>query len=332
MLKLFLSKKFIIALLILVGIVGGKFFQDLRKAPNQLTVVKRGDIKEELTLSGKIEAEDRAVLRFEIAGRVNWVGVKTGDWIGAGQTVATLEKEKLEANLRQAWQDFTAAKAKSDKYYDSHKDSSESYDEKIERTALDATQNKAYDNVRIAQENLKGAVLTSPISGLVISVDPSIAGVNVTPVNASYEIINPSSLYLKVTADQTEIGSLSEGQKGTIIFDAYPEEKIIGEIENISFPPDTDETGTVYDIKVIFLNTSNNDYKYRLGMTADVDFVLQGKTNTIIIPTRMIKSDGKGKFVLVGKEKRKTYIKTGIENGQDSEITSGLKEGDVIYD
>ncbi|MBI4089681.1 MAG: HlyD family efflux transporter periplasmic adaptor subunit, partial [Candidatus Levybacteria bacterium] len=229
--------------------------------------------------------------------------------IGAGQTVATLEKEKLEANLRQAWQDFTAAKAKSDKYYDSHKDSSESY-----------------------QENLKGAVLTSPISGLVISVDPSIAGVNVTPVNASYEIINPSSLYLKVTADQTEIGSLSEGQKGTIIFDAYPEEKIIGEIENISFPPDTDETGTVYDIKVIFLNTSNNDYKYRLGMTADVDFVLQGKTNTIIIPTRMIKSDGKGKFVLVGKEKRKTYIKTGIENGQDSEITSGLKEGDVIYD
>jgi len=334
MLKFFRSKKFIlIAIVVAIILIGSKFFLDSKKTPQNFTVVKRGDIKEELTLSGKIDAEDHVTLNFGIAGKVDWVGVRQGDWVKKGQAIATLEKETLEAALRQAWQTFTAAKAASDKYYSGNNvGTGESYDQKIERTTLDATQNKAYDSIRIAQENLKAAVLYSPIEGLVVAAEPSLAGVNITSLNSDYEIVNPSTIYIKVNADQTEVGSLKKGQGGTIIFDSYPNEQMTGEVNNISFAPTKDETGTVYSVKVALNNVNNKNYKYRLGMTADVNFVIKEKNNALMIPIKYVNSDEKGKFVLVGKDKKKKYVKTGIESSQDVEITKGLSEGEAVYD
>lgn len=327
-------KKWLIVLIILIGIgfyVKQSFFNP--KNGSQSTIVKRDSIKQQLTLSGEIEAEEDAVLQFQTLGLVNWVGVKEGDWVLKNQSIASLEKERLEAALRQAWQDFTAARAGSDKYYNGNHPAAESYDQRIERTALDATQNKAYDNVRIAQENLKYAVLYSPIDGLVVSAYPNHAGVNLSALSpAKYEIVNPETIYLKVTADQTEVIDLKEGKSGSIVFDAYPEEKRTGTIKSISFTPNTDETGTVYTVKVLLTNLNNSDYKYRIGMTGDVDFILKEKDNVLVIPLTFLESDNKGKYVLVGKEKKKTYVKTGIENEQDVEITEGLIEGDTVYD
>lgn len=333
--KFIFGKKKIISILLIIAIVffAGKYFLvDSKKTTSNFTSVKKGDIKEELTLSGKIDVQDHEVLNFGIAGKVNWVGVKEGDWVKEGQAIATLDKETLEAALRQAWQTFTAAKAASDQYYDGRTGTSESYDQKVTRTALDATQNRAYDSIRIAQENLKSAVLTSPIEGLVVAAEPSIAGVNIASLNSGYEIVNPSTIYLKVTADQTEVGGVKVGQTGTIIFDSYPEEKAQGNVSNISFAPTKDETGTVYDVKVTLDNVNDKDYKYRLGMTADINFVTKEKNNVLIIPANFVNTDNKGKFVLVGKDRKKIYIKTGIENGLDVEVTEGLSESDVVYD
>jgi membrane fusion protein, multidrug efflux system len=332
--KFFTKKKIIIALtLIAVFIIGGIFFGSSKKTVQNFTLVKKGYIKQELTLSGQVYAQDHAVLTFAIPGKINWIGVKEGDWVKKNQAIATLDMEVLNAALRQAWQNFTAAQATSDKYYDGRDpNKAESYDQKIERTALDTTKNNAYDNVRIAQENLKSATLLSPIEGLVVDVNPDLPGVNVSALNSDYEIVNPSTVFLKVTADQTEVGSINVKQSGSIVFDSYPEEQVVGKISDISFTPDKNETGTVYDVKVTLWNIDNSGYKYKLGMTADVNFIIKENKNTLIIPSGYINSDQKGKFVLVGKEKKKTYIKTGIENDQNTEVTSGLSEGEVIYD
>jgi RND family efflux transporter MFP subunit len=333
--RLFSTRKRVIWTLVLIAIIilGKIFLFGPKNAVSTSAVVKRGDIKQELTLSGQIEAQDHVILSFAIPGRVNWVGVKEGDWVKKNQAVASLDTEVLNAALRQAWQGFTAAKATSDKYYDGRDpNKAESYDQKIERTTLDTAKNNAYDNVRIAQENLKNAYLYSPIEGLATNVSPNLAGVNVSALNSGYEIVNPSTVYVKVTADQTEVGSVKEGQIGTIIFDSYPEQQITGTIKEISFAPDSNESGTVYDIKVILSNIDDSSYKYRLGMTADVNFVTKEDKNVLIIPSEYVKSDNNGKYVLVGQNRKKTYIKTSVENDVNTEVTKGLLEGDVIYD
>jgi membrane fusion protein, multidrug efflux system len=329
----FKKKKVIIPLILLIiFFVWRGFSINSKKTASDFAVAKLADIKEELTLSGKISAQDYVTLNFKTPGKVDWVGVKEGDWVKKGQAIASLKKDVLEAALRQAWQSFTAAKAASDKYYDGRKGKNEeSYDEKITRTALDATQNIAYDNTRIAQDNLDSAVLYSPFEGLVISADPEVAGENVAGLNSGYEIVNPSTIYLKVTADQTEVGSLRKGEVGTIIFDSYLEEQTKGTVENISFTPSKDESGTAYDVKVTLDNVSDKDYKYRLGMTADINFIINEKKNVIVIPLSYVNSDDNGKYVLVGDDKKKTYVTTGVENEQSVEITKGLTEGQTVY-
>jgi RND family efflux transporter MFP subunit len=331
--RFFTKKKIIlfITIVVLFFIVKSIFFSP--KNASVFTTVKKGDIKEELTLSGQINAEDHVILSFGTPGKTIWVGIKEGDWVKKGQEIAALDTEVLAAALRQAWQSFTAAKAASDKYYDGRDpNKAESYDQKIERTTLDTAKNNAYDNVRIAQENLKNADIYSPIAGLATNVSPNLAGVNVSALNSSYEIVNPSTIYVKVTADQTEVGSVKEGQIGTIIFDSYPDQQITGTIKEISFAPDSNESGTVYDIKVVLSNVDNSSYKYRLGMTADVGFVIKEDKNVLIVPSEYVKSDNNGKYVLVGQNKKKTYIKTAIENDTNTEVKKGLLEGDVIYD
>jgi|WetSurMetagenome_2_1015567.scaffolds.fasta_scaffold01318_18 membrane fusion protein, macrolide-specific efflux system len=333
--KLFSTKKraAITLLIIIIFFAGKHFLVDSKKTVSNHALVKRGDIKEELTLSGQIDAQDHAVLVFGVPGKIYRIGAKEGDWIKKGQEIAALDAEVLNAALREAWQNFTAASAASEKYYDGRDpNKAESYDQKIERTAIDTAKNNAYDNVRIAQKNLESAVLYSPIDGLVIDVNPDIAGVNVSAMNSNYEIVNPSTLFLKVTADQTEVGSIKKGKTGSIVFDSYPEEQVVGKIKDISFTPDRNETGTVYDVKVMLPNIDNSNYKYRLGMTADVNFVMKEAKNILIIPSSYIKPDGNKKYVLLGKDKKKTYVEIGIENDQDTEIKKGLSEGDMVYD
>jgi RND family efflux transporter MFP subunit len=333
--KFFLKrKKILLTLLVIVVFFLGKYLLiDSKKTVSNFVAVRRGDIKEELTLSGQVEADDHIVLNFRTPGKVNLVAVKEDDWVKKGQIIAALDTQILDAALRQTWQNFTAAKAASDKFYDGRDpNKAESYDEKIQRTSLDAAQNVAYDNTRIAQENLDSATLYSPIDGLIIGADPSVAGVNVVGTNLGYEIVNPSTIYLKVTADQTEVGSIKKDQVGEIVFDSYPDEQITGRVKDISFTPDKNETGTVYDIKVSLNGSDNKDYKYKLGMTADITFIIKENKNALILPSQYVNSDDKGKFVLVGEDKKKQYVKTGIEGTADIEVTSGLVEGEAVYD
>lgn len=319
-----------IALFLLLFFTVGRGILFPQAAVLKSYTIKEGNLQQELTLSGKIDAQEHAVLQFQTGGKLAWVGVKEGDSVSKDQMIAYLEKEKLQAVLRQAQQDFTAAKAEHEKYYDGHNDEPETFDEKIERTALDAKQNKAYDSLRIAEENVKDATIYSPYNGLVIRVDP-VQGTNIyTPSQAQFEIVNPETIYFSVNADQSDVVSLKEGQRGVIYFDSYPDEKITGTINGISFTPSKDETGTTYEVK-ISINLSEIN-KYRLGMTGDITFVTKEKNHTLFLPSDYVKSDEKGKFVIAGKDKQKIYVKTGMETDTDIEIINGLSKGETVYD
>ncbi|RJQ38839.1 efflux RND transporter periplasmic adaptor subunit [Candidatus Microgenomates bacterium] len=331
--KIIKTKKFIFGFIFfaLITLLIGKFTFFSNNSKTESAAVKKGDLFQELILSGKIDADEHVVLQFQSAGSLSWVGIKEGDYVQNGQAIASLDQQKLEASLRKAWSDFTAAKAESEKIYDQLKGvTSETFDQKISRTAVDAAQNKAYDDTRLIEQDLKNAVIYSPISGVVVNASPSIPGVNISASNlGKYEIVNPNTIFFDVNADQTEIINLKEGMPASIVFDSYPDEKIKGTIKSISFVPKTDETGTVYQIKVSLFGTINN--KYKMGMTGDATFVTGRKKDVLYIPIKFVKADEKGKYVF-GKNKEKKYVTTGLETEENIEITKGLSKGEVIYD
>lgn len=67
-------------------------------------------------------------------------------------------------------------------------------------------------------------------------------------------------------------------------------------------------------------------------MSGDATFIIHEKENALYVPSKFIKSDEKGSYVLFGKNKEKRYIKTGLETDESIEITQGVNEGDIVYD
>jgi len=144
-------------------------------------------------------------------------------------------------------------------------------------------------------------------------------------------VVNPRTIYFNVTADQTEVVDLKRETRGKIVFDAYPEEEVSGEVIDVSFTPRVDEIGTVYDVRVS-LNKDNLQFKYLLGMTGDITVVTQEKKNVLLLPLEFVKTDEKGRYVYIDSQKReKKYVEVGIEGEEVIEL-KGIEEGTMVYD
>lgn len=331
----FLKKRWWMVVIILL-IIGFIFYQQtvLTKGKKETSYkVKRETLKEELSLSGKIDAEEKVTLRFQTSGRLSWVGVKEGDYVKKYQAIATLDQREVQKNLEKALRDYAKER------WDFEEDKEVTYKSAVKtdtvRRILEKNQfdlDKAVADVEIKQLAVEYSSLISPIEGIVIKIGSPYAGVNVTPTQAEFEIINPKTVYFSATAEQTDVVRLKQGMTGEIILDAYPDLKISGKIERISFVPKTGETGTVYEVKLA-INDQNEDYKYRFEMTGDVSFILKEKSNVLAIPANYIKKEKNKRYVWqkTNGKKIKTYIKIGEEIDGNIIITSGLREGDVVY-
>jgi RND family efflux transporter MFP subunit len=295
-------------------------------------------MKELLSLAGEISADERIVLRFQTSGRLAWVGVKEGDIVKKYQTIASLDQREVKKKLQKSLLAYSQTRNSFDQVGldnqrigdqpttdwdlgDKMKRLLENSQYGLESSVLDVE----LTNMAIEYSNLY-----TPIEGVVTRADSKYAGVNITPSQAEFEIINPKSLYFSFTADQTEITKISEGMKGEINLDSFPDETKSSSLYYVSYTPKAGETGTVYEGRVRIPADELN--KYRFGMTGDVSFILSEKNNVVVVQDKFIKAEGDKKFVWRKKngQQEKAYIKTGLETDGFVEILSGVEMGDVI--
>ncbi|KKS90070.1 MAG: Macrolide-specific efflux protein [Candidatus Gottesmanbacteria bacterium GW2011_GWA2_44_17] len=314
------------------------------KAKKPLThTVKRDTIKETLTISGELDAEEKITPRFQSSGLISWIGVKEGDFVKKYQLIATLDQKEQKKNLEKylntyldtRW-DFEQEKDEyrqpAQKYWGLTWDQRNEIDRALEQAQFDL--NNAVLDVELKDILLKYTTLTSPINGIVTKVAAPVAGVYATATQAEFEVINPDSLYFSLLPDQTEVTKLTSSMSAQIIFDSYPDEKVIGTVQNIAFIPKSGETNTVYEVKIVYPLNDESHTKYRIGMTGDATFTILEKPDVLSIPLSFLKTEKDKKYVtkLTGTKKEKMYVETGIESDTAVEITGGLAEGDVIYD
>lgn len=316
-----------------------RILQASRQKPPKFTTVQPGDIKETLTLSGTMEASERVSLGFQASGQLTWLGVKEGDTVQKYQAIASLDIRQMQKTLEKYLNTYMKYRMDFEQTKDDYTDTSElGLTQEIRDRAkriLEKSQfdlNNAVSDVEFQQLTSELATLVSPIDGIVTHVTIPASGINILVTQQPFEIVNPKTLYFEVKADQTEVVKLSLTQKASIILDAFPDSTCSGEITYISFVPKEGETGTVYPIHVTIGCANISSDMIRLGMTGDAAFTLSQKSNTLTVPIQYVKSDEKGKYVFISKDKRKAYVETGIENDEHIEIIKGLKAGDRIYD
>lgn len=320
------------AAVLLVGFGAYRFLIAPATAPKAATyTVKRENLSETLSLSGKIDATEKATLKFQTAGYLAWVGAKQGDHVKKFQTLASLDQAALQKTMNKYLSSFVTARLN----YDSAKeDYNDNFTTDLKRAYEKAQANLDSSVMDVEIQNLavKYANLWTPIDGLVTVANFPQAGVNVLPTQNVFEVVNPGTIYFSTTADQTDVVKLSPSQSGEITFDAYPNQPIKATITDISFAPKTDETGTVYEVKMD-LPVDNSGYLYRLGMTGDAAFVARQIPNAIAIPAKYVKSNSDGSkyvWLIANGQKMKKSITIGDNFDAGTEIKTGLVEGNVI--
>lgn len=260
------------------------------------------------------------------------MGVTEGNWVKKGQALASLDKTTLSAALRQAQNNVRMYEASVASTYDSLKDksSTETFAERSTRTTAEVAKDNAYDSLRAAEYNLANSTLTAPFAGYVTYLAHPYSGVNIIATESQVILLNPDTIYFEVTADQSEVIDITSDQKVVVVFDSYPQKEFSGKVVFIGQTPKQNETGTVYKVKVNF--DEKNFDGLKIGMTGDAKFILETRENTLYLPSQFIHADIKGKYVNLGSIKNKVYIQVGIENEDNTEILSGINEGDIVYE
>ncbi len=231
--KLVKNKKFLLifGLLLAGGLFWGlkarssKTLLKINPKQAQTFIVKRDDIEQSLTLAGKVDAQKYVVLQFQTSGKLAWVGVKERDRIKKWQAIASLDKAALQKQFQKTMNDYLTNRWNFEDTQDQYKETKNRFliTPELQRI-LDRQQytlNNSVLDYEIANLAVKYATLISPLSGIVTGIENSTVGVNITPLNFSVTIIDPSSIYFKSEVDEEDVKYLSEKQNAIIILDSF---------------------------------------------------------------------------------------------------------------
>ncbi len=90
---------------------GGAFSGGPQVDPSRLATVESGDIARSVVATGKIEPLSKVEVKSKASGIVKELLVDYGDRVKTGQTLVELDKEELQARVREAEATLTAARA-----------------------------------------------------------------------------------------------------------------------------------------------------------------------------------------------------------------------------
>lgn len=181
-----------------------------------------------------------------------------------------------------------------------------------------------------AQKQLDEATITAPFAGVVAKVNVDEKD-TISATTVIIHLIDPSTMELVVEVDEIDVPSVEVGQKAIIDVDALPNVNLEGKVISISLLSNEKSGVIVYNVKINFDVVDN--LGLRDGMSANADIVIAERTDVLIVPNRVLKQDSDGNTVvrvLVGETVEERQVVVGISDGLDSEIISGLSEGETV--
>lgn len=179
--------------------------------------------------------------------------------------------------------------------------------------------------IRIAQETLQDTAVKAPISGIISNKNISASNM-VSAQSAPFTIVDMSKVTVDVNVSEKIINLIKQGQSVDVIIPTISDKKITGVIKNIS--PAADNTST-FPVKI---EIDNKDSVIKPGMFAEIHFIESQNSNTMVVPRNTVVEEMSGKYVYVIENDHavKREVTTGIDNGEEIEILSGVSLGENV--
>lgn len=354
--------KYIMMALAAVVFIGTFVFLYIKSQPKPVEYnefePKQMDIRKTTVVTGKIEPRNEVNVKPQISGIITEILKEAGQKVEAGEVIAKVkvipDMGSLSAaqarvrlagiNERQARTDFEREKA----LFDKGLVSADEYD-KIAQALRQAREESAaaQDNLEVVRDGVSktnasasSTLIRSTVTGLILDI-PVKVGNSVILANTFNDgttiatVANMNDLIFRGNIDETEVGRLTTGMTMKITIGALQDLKFDARLEYIS-PKATDQNGAnQFEIKAA-VNLPTSSEQIRSGYSANAEIVLAEARSVLSVPESAIEFSGNDTFVYVvkGSGKEKTYerrkVTTGLSDGINIEIRSGLKKGETV--
>ena len=354
--------KYIMMALAAVVFIGTFVFLYIKSQPKPVEYnefePKQMDIRKTTVVTGKIEPRNEVNVKPQISGIITEILKEAGQKVEAGEVIAKVkvipDMGSLSAaqarvrlagiNERQARTDFEREKA----LFDKGLVSADEYD-KIAQALRQAREESAaaQDNLEVVRDGVSktnasasSTLIRSTVTGLILDI-PVKVGNSVILANTFNDgttiatVANMNDLIFRGNIDETEVGRLTTGMTMKITIGALQDLKFDARLEYIS-PKATNQNGAnQFEIKAA-VNLPTSSEQIRSGYSANAEIVLAEARGVLSVPESAIEFSGNDTFVYVvkGSGKEKTYerrkVTTGLSDGINIEIRSGLKKGETV--
>lgn len=190
--------------------------------------------------------------------------------------------------------------------------------------------------VAVARAELERTILHAPFAGVVAEVNgelgefitPSPPGIATLP---AVDLIDDSCLYVSAPIDEVDAASIRPGMQATVTLDAFADRRFSGRLRRVApYVQDWERQARTVEVEVE-LDDTEDTRDLLVGYSADVEIILDTREKVLRIPTEAVME---GYRVLLFQASTGTLVErsfeAGLSNWQDTEILSGLQEGDRV--
>ena len=222
-------------------------------------------------------------------------------------------------------------------------------------------------NLEQAKVNLYNCTIYSPIDGIVISRNVDVGQTVAAAMNAPVLFTVAKDLremQIDSAVAEADVGTATVGQDVDFTVDAFPYQTFHGKVAQVRNAASTVQNVVTYDVVI---SVKNPELKLKPGMTANLSIIVAHKDDALKIPNAALRfrmanqvtptppptpepltpagagHPAVGTAARPKKRERNVYvmppgggkpaavpIKLGINDGITTEVTEGLKEGDLV--
>jgi HlyD family secretion protein len=304
--------------------------------------------------TGSVVPRKEIMIKPKVSGIVEELYVEAGDMIKNGDLIARIKIIPDMVSLNNAQSRLNRAKIgfeDSKRQYERQKDLlDQGVIARAEFDPYDLAYKNAIEEVEAAENNLElikegqtkkagsvtNTVVKSTATGMVLDV-PVEVGFSVIESNTFNDgttiasVADMGDMIFEGKIDETEVGKIKEGMPLILTVGAIDDASFSAVLEHIS-PKGVEENGAIqFEIKA---NVElKKDQFIRAGYSANAKVVLDRTDSVMAIPESILQFEGDSSYVEVEtapQQFEKRFIKTGLSDGINVEVKSGLTMEDKI--
>ena len=283
-----------------------------------------------------------------VAGRAVRIIASQGDRVKLGQALAYLDSVELD----QTWADYLKAQGKGELARKNLQREEILFEKKIspekdvlrakqEVTETEADLNLARERFRLLGVNVSQFVVSkgngnhplipvaAPVGGVVIEKTVT-QGEMVSPEKALFTVADLSTLWVIIDIYEKDMSRLRPGTGVKVSVTAFPDKAFRGKISYIS---DVVDEKTRTEKARVTIDNSSGLLKPGMFATVLIEDTSGETERLIVVPEEAVFIDGTKRYVFIQTAPDKfkmTEIEAGRTFGNRLEVTSGLKEGEMV--